>query len=57
MSASTAAESHAERLAALDRRHDDLIDELESLNTRIEAALAELLPPSATSDAPVGPTC
>lgn len=57
MSGTPQADSHAQRLAALDQRHDELLDEIESLNTRIEAALAELLPSSATSDAPAAPTC
>ncbi|TWT85698.1 hypothetical protein Pla123a_05050 [Posidoniimonas polymericola] len=57
MSGSPQANPHAQRLADLDQRHDDLIDEIEALNTRIEAALAELLPSAATSDAPAAPTC
>lgn len=57
MSAPPQVDSHAQRLAALDQRHDELIDEIEALNTRIEAALAELLPSAATSDAPAAPTC
>lgn len=57
MSGTPQADSHAQRLAALDQRHDELLDEIESLNSRIEAALAELLPSSATSDAPAAPTC
>lgn len=56
MSAASKSESHAERLVDLDRRHDELIDEIEALNTRIEAALAELLPP-ATDAVPDAPIC
>ncbi len=35
-------ESHAQRLADLDRRHDELIAQIDQLDARVQAALAEL---------------
>jgi hypothetical protein len=42
MASSRLSQSHAQRLAELDRRHDDLLEQIDQLDARVEAALAEL---------------
>lgn len=50
-------QTHADRLAELDRRHDDLIARLGDLNEQIERALARVAPPDASASAPGARTC
>ncbi|MCA9241756.1 MAG: hypothetical protein KDA37_16215 [Planctomycetales bacterium] len=55
--AASTASRQSERLAELDRRHEELISQLEDLNSRIEATLDGIARREPTSAAPASPTC
>ncbi|MEO1497333.1 MAG: hypothetical protein AAFV43_09300 [Planctomycetota bacterium] len=44
--ATASGERPTDRLARIDQRHERLLDELDSLNERIEATLAAVRPPA-----------